>query len=128
MKTLGFHHIQMKCQDLDASIAFYNALGITVERSWGTGEKRACMLNVGNGNYLELFAGGEKGDKPEGFVGHFAIQVDDTQAAFDIAMANGAAEVRPVTRLDIPSTPALPVILAFVKGPDGEIIEFFQLL
>ena len=128
MKTLGFHHIQMKCQDLDASIAFYNALGITVERSWGEGEKRACMLHVGNGNYLELFAGGAKGDKPEGFVGHFAIQVDDTQGAFDIARANGAAEVRPVTRLDIPSTPALPVILAFVKGPDGEIIEFFQLL
>jgi len=128
MKTLGFHHIQMKCQDLDASIAFYGALGITVERTWGTGEKRACMLDVGNGNYLELFAGGAPGDKPEGFVGHFAIQVDDTQAAFDIAIANGAAEVRPVTRLDIPSTPALPVILAFVKGPDGEIIEFFQLL
>ena len=128
MQTLGFHHIQMKCQDLDASIAFYKALGMTVDRTWGAGEKRACMVHAGNGNYLELFAGGAAGDKPEGFVGHFAIRVDDTQAAFDTAIAAGATEVRPVTRLDIPSDPVLPVILAFVKGPDGEIIEFFQLL
>ena len=129
MKTLGFHHIAIKCQDLDRSIAFYQALGIELERSWGEGDGRACMLHLGNGNYLELFAGGAPGDKPEGFVIHFAIRVDDTQAPFDLARSLGAPEVKPVTTLTIPSQPEpLPVTLAFVKGPDGEIIEFFQTL
>ena len=129
MKTLGFHHVAIKCQDLDKSIAFYGAFGMTVERTWGEGDSRACMVSVGNGNYLELFAGGAKGDKPEGFVIHFAIRVDDTQAMFDLALKQGAEVVKPVTALTIPSKPeALPVTLAFVKGPDGEIIEFFQVM
>lgn len=129
MKTLGFHHIAMRCQDLDKSVAFYQALGGVVEREWGEGDGRACLLNLGNANYLELFAGGAQGDKPEGFVWHFAIQVDDTKTAFDIAMKMGAREVKPVTEFVIPSRPeTLPVTLAFVKGPDGEIVEFFQLM
>ena len=129
MKPQGFHHVAIKCQDLDKSIAFYRALGMTVERTWGEGTGRACLMHLGKGNYLELFANGALGDKPEGFVAHFAIRVDDTQTAFDIATKNGASVVKPVTNFVIPSQPeTVPVILAFVKGPDGEIIEFFQVL
>lgn len=129
MKVMGFHHIAIKCQDLDKTIAFYGALGMKVVRTWGEGDKRACMVDAGEGNYLELFANGVPGEKPEGFVAHFAFHVDDAKAAFEIATGMGAEVVKPVTDFVIPSSPEpLPVILAFVKGPDGEIVEFFQIL
>ena len=124
----GFHHVALKCADFDKSVAFYTAIGAVMERSWGEGDGRACMLAIGNGCYLELFAGGKPGDKA-GVCMHFAIRSTNTQADFDKAVAAGAIVDKPVTILNIPSKPEpLPVTLAFVQGPDGEIIEFFQVL
>ena len=125
--TNGYHHVAMKVADLDKSIAFYAAIGMPVAASWGEGDGRAVMIDCGNSNYLELFAGGAAGEKPAGFVTHFAFRVADTAACLAAAVAAGAVVTMDIKTLTIPSKPKeIPVCLAFCKGPDGEIIEFFQ--
>ena len=35
IKGMGFHHVALKTADLDASIAFYEKLGMKFYTSWG---------------------------------------------------------------------------------------------
>lgn len=124
----GFHHVAIRAYDFDASIQFYTeALGFTKKIAWGEGEKRAIMLDAGDGNYLEIFANGKNEPKPEGAIIHFALRTNDCDAAIERARSAGAEVTIEPKSLDIPSEPhTTPVRIAFCKGPDGEIIEFFQ--
>ena len=127
----GFHHVAIRATDFDASVRFYTqALGFVEKIRWGEGEKRAIMLDVGDGNYLEIFSGRKeslKNDSPEPPILHFAIRTSDTGAAIARARAAGAVVTIEPKDVVIQSTPRLtPVRLAFCKGPDGELIEFFQ--
>ena len=124
----GFHHIAMRVHDFDASVKFYTeALGFREKISWGEGDGRAIMLDTGDGNYLEIFAGGTADPKPEGAVLHFALRTKDTDAVVEHVRATGAEITVEPKDVDIQSRPQnTPVRLAFCKGPDGEIIEFFQ--
>lgn len=124
----GFHHIAMRAHDFDASVKFYTeALGFKEKIAWGEGDGRAVMLDTGDGNYLEIFAGGTADPKPEGAILHFALRTADTDAAIERARAAGAEVTVEPKDVDIQSRPrSTPVRLAFCKGPDGEIIEFFQ--
>jgi glyoxylase I family protein len=122
----GFHHVAMRVADFDASWAFYvDALGFEPGRTWGEGDSRAAMLDTGDGNYLEIFAGGA-GDQPEGTVIHFALRTDDTDQAIEAARAAGAEVTVEPKDVSIPSDPPVEARIAFCKGPDGEVIEFFQ--
>ena len=124
----GFHHIAMRAHDFDATVKFYTeALGFKEKVAWGEGDKRAIMLDTGDGNYLEVFAGGSDEPKPEGAVVHFALRTSDCDTAIERARAAGAEVTVEPKDVEIPSRPQpLPVRIAFCKGPDGEIIEFFQ--
>ena len=128
MSLQGFHHIALRAHDFDATVAFYTeALGFTKGSAWGEGDGRAIMLDAGNGNYLEVFSGGTNEPKPEGLFFHLALHVDDCDAYLQRAIAAGAEVTMEATSLDIPSDPPLPVRIGFVKGPNGEVVEFFQL-
>lgn len=121
----GIHHIAIRARDYDASLAFYTeGLGMTATMTWGEGDGRAAMLDCGGG-CVELFAGGS-GDKPEGVWLHLAFNCDDPDTAFTRALAAGATEMKAPFDFVIPSNPPLPVRLAFVFGPDGEVLEFFK--
>src|SRR4051794_5813817 len=127
----GFHHVAIRASDFDASVRFYTqALGFVEKIRWGDGDKRAIMLDVGDGNYLEIFAGRKNSvpmESPEPPILHFAIRTSDTDAAVARARAAGAVVTTEPKDVVIQSTPRLtPVRLAFCKGPDGEVIEFFQ--
>lgn len=124
----GFHHVAIRAHDFEASVKFYTeALGFTKKISWGENEKRAIMLDAGDGNYLEIFANGTNEPKPEGSIIHFALRTNNTDAAIERARAAGAEVTVGPKDLNIPSEPQVtPVRLAFCKGPDGEVIEFFQ--
>lgn len=122
----GFHHVALRVRDFDASVGFYTKLGFTPRISWGEGEKRAVMLDTGDGNYLEIFAGGS-GEKPGGGgVLHFALRTSDCDASVAAARAAGAVITAESKDVVIASTPPTPVRIAFCTGPDGEVIEFFQ--
>lgn len=123
----GFHHIAMRVSDFDASVWFYTqVLGMTERVCWGEGSKRAIMLDTGDGNYIELFAGGSKEPRPEGMILHFALRTDNCDAALERARAAGMQVTMEPKNVEIPSIPPTPVRIAFCKGPDGEVIEFFQ--
>jgi glyoxylase I family protein len=124
----GFHHVAIKARDFDATLRFYKeALGFTEWIRWGQGEGRAVMLDAGDGNYLEVFAGGTPATQSEGAILHFALRTDNCDTAIERARAGGAVVTKEPFDVLIPSTPGpTPVRLAFCKGLDGEIIEFFQ--
>jgi len=124
----GFHHIAMRVRDFDASVKFYTeALGFKEKIAWGQGDKRAIMLDTGDGSCLELFAGGTDEIKPEGCIIHFALRTNNCDAAIEQARKGGAEVTIEPKHVDIPSRPApMPVRIAFCKGPDGEVIEFLQ--
>jgi glyoxylase I family protein len=117
----------MRVSDFDASVWFYTqVLGMTERVCWGEGSKRAIMLDTGDGNYIELFAGGSKEPRPEGMILHFALRTDNCDAALERARAAGMQVTMEPKNVEIPSIPPTPVRIAFCKGPDGEVIEFFQ--
>ena len=127
----GFHHTAIKVVDFDAAVAFYKKLGFAEKISWGEGDGRAIMLDSGDGNYVEVFAGGKPGAVSEGIV-HFAIRTPDVDAAHKLAVSLGAVETMAPTDVAIKNTskaglPAeVPVRISFVRAPGGEIVEFFQ--
>jgi catechol 2,3-dioxygenase-like lactoylglutathione lyase family enzyme len=128
VKGPGFHHVAIRAVDFDRSVAFYTeALGFKRAYGWGEGDDRAAMLDIGDGNYVELFAGGKpRTSSEEPPLGHFAIRVPDTDAAFKRAVEGGAAVTMEPKTIDIQGDTVVTVRIAFVKGPDGEVIEFFE--
>ena len=123
----GFHHIALKAANFEKSVKFYTeGLGFLISMSWGEGNGRAVMLDTGDGNFLELFAGGAPGEKPEGSLLHMAFRTDNCDMALNQAIAAGAVVTKEPFDVDIKSDPVTPVRIAFCKGFDGEVIEFFQ--
>lgn len=123
----GFHHVAIRAKDFDATVKFYTeVLGFTEALAWGEGDGRAIMLDTGDGNCFEIFAGGTDAPKPEGALLHIALRTDHCDAAIERVKAVGMEVTMEPTDIDIPSTPHTPVRIAFFKGPDGEIVEFFQ--
>lgn len=124
----GFHHVALRARDFEASVKFYTeGLGFKPKIAWGEGNGRAVMLDTGDGNYLEIFAGGSAEPKPEGVLLHFALRTKDCDAATKRALAAGAVPTMEPKDINIQSRPGpTPVRISFCKGPDGEVIEFFQ--
>jgi glyoxylase I family protein len=123
----GFHHLALRVYDFEASVKFYTeGLGFTQKTTWGEGDKRVVLLDSGDGNYMEIFAGGSAEPRPEGAFFHVAFRTDNVTAAVEVAVAAGATVTVNPKDAALGTDPSFPVKIAFVKGPDGEIIEFFQ--
>ena len=128
-KTLGgggIHHVAVRVKDFDRSHRFYTeALGFKERLIWGEGRKRCCLLDTGDGNYLELQGGDEP--PPGGAILHIAIRTDDCDAAIERVRKAGAEITVEPKSVDIQGKPGpVSVRIGFFKGPDGEMIEFFQ--
>ena len=65
-------------------------------------------------------------DEEGGNVIHFAFRVSDAKYWYDKAIEYGAESHMIPSEKELPATPPIPCVLAFVKGPDGELIEFFE--
>lgn len=133
----GFHHIAMKTADYDRAYAFYtDGLGFRDACSWGEdarpsggADSRAAMLDTGDGNYIELFAGGAgvpDGEPPAGTILHAALRTSDCDSAVARAVAAGAEVTMPPTDIEMAVEEPFTIRIAFVRGPSGETIEFFQ--
>ena len=125
----GTHHIAIASAVFDESFKFYTeGLGMKPVACWGENEKRAALIDIGDGSHVEIFANGTSDAQNNEKIVHFAITTTDTDVAFNNAIDAGAREQMPPTTLDIPSDPPIPVRIAFVYGPDNELIEFFKTL
>jgi glyoxylase I family protein len=127
----GFHHIALKASNFDASLRFYvDGLGFVPRLSWGQADGRAVMLDTGDGDYLEIFAGGQRVGAPApegaGSLLHIALRTNDCDAATARARQAGAKITVEPKDVDIPTDPVTHVRLSFFTGPDGETIELFQ--
>ena len=128
-QNMGFHHIGLKCADLKKSEEFYRAIGLTEVVRWGEGEKEIVMYDLGDGGRIELFANGGDDFSANGKWIHFAIAVDDVTEAYNRALAAGAVSSVAPKVVPLDSKPEkITINVAFVKGPDGEELEFFKQL
>ena len=101
---MGFHHVALKAHNFDASLKFFTeGLGMKFFTMWGEGDGRRYI--------------------------HYAMKVDDVDAAYNTAIAAGA---KPKTAPKVVPLDSHPVKLtlncAFVYGPSGEELEFFKIL
>ena len=144
MKSLasppGFHHVAIRAIDFDETIRFYTeGLGFKVHLPFSIPGRidRAAFLDAGDGRFVEVFGQGSTvqgegrrrradEDRTEGALLHFCLRVADTDAAYARAIAAGAASrVEPVSRR-LSEDPLVEVRIAFITGPNGEVIEFMQ--
>lgn len=127
--NIGIHHLALAAADYDKSMKFYiEGLGFEKVAEWGEGAERACLLDIGNGSHFEIFGNGTANEEKDAKFVHFAFSTTNPDIAYENALAAGAASHMEPKTLDIPATPPLPVRIAFVKGPDGELLEFFKVL
>ena len=124
VKRYGYHHVALSVRNLDTSIAFYEALGCTLVRVWGEGDKRNCMIDVGGNNILEIFSGDAGTPESAPKFKHIALRSEDPDADYAAALAAGARERNTPADANIGGN--YPVRIAFVFGPDDEVIEFFK--
>jgi len=123
----GVHHLALSSNDFENSVKFYTeGLGFEKKYSWGEGGGRAALLDIGNGSFFEIFANGTKEKQSNEKFIHFAFSTGDTDGAYANAVAAGATPHLAPMDAEIPSEPPLKVRIAFVKGPDGELLEFFE--
>lgn len=126
----GLGHVAVYTRDMEESIAFYEKLGGAVKGRGSVptpeGEKRLALVSFG-GITLELIQSPSSMPMGEGNVPHFAILVDDLDAA--------AAAVREagVKTFLTPEKKVLPDLFGglqnwFFTGPSGEQIELLQML
>lgn len=124
----GFHHVAIRARDFDRTVQFYqDAFGFRRHFGWGEPGSRAAMMDTGDGNYVEIFEG--RGDEPipEGGILHMAFRTGDVDGAFAKAVAAGATpDIEPKTVTPVGQDYEVPFRIAFVKGLDGEVIEFFD--
>jgi catechol 2,3-dioxygenase-like lactoylglutathione lyase family enzyme len=136
----GFHHVAIRARDFDATLRFYTeGLGFRVHFPFSVPGRidRAAFLDAGDGRFVEVFGEGSTvqsegrrrrpdEEATEGALLHFCLRVADADAAYARALAAGAASrVEPVTRR-LSETPLVEVRIAFVTGPNGEVIELMQ--
>lgn len=123
----GIHHVAIRAGDFDASVRFYKELlGFKEAASWGSGDNRAIMLDTGDGNCLEIFAGGSREQKPEGAFLHIALRTGNCDTIIEGVRSAGLQITVEPKDVVLESSPPLPARIAFFKGPDGEVIELFQ--
>jgi len=126
---LGTHHIAIQTQNWDESVKFYtDVMGMEQVVQFGSAERRALLLDIGDGSHMELFEA--TADSPKSAdevvnntVIHFALTTTDVDAAVErVREAGMEITVEPKT-LGIGH---LNITIAFFKGPSGEIVEFFR--
>jgi glyoxylase I family protein len=136
----GFHHVAIRAVDFDQSIRFYTeGLGFRVHFPFSIPGRidRAAFLDTGDGRFLELFGQGStvqaegrrrqpNEERTEGALLHFCLKVADTDASYARALAAGAESRIEPRAVRLGEDPQVEVRIAFVTGPNGEVIEFMQ--
>ena len=125
---MRFLHTMLRVTDLDKSIDFYtNIFGMELLRKMDFPEGKFTLAFVGYGSenentVLELTHNWETDSYDIGNAyGHIAIGVEDAYKACDDITAKGGDVVRPAGPMKPSST-----VIAFVKDPDGYMIELIE--
>jgi len=133
LKNGGIHHVALCTADFERSVSFYTeVLGCKPKMLWGEAGKRGVMMDVGDGNYVEVFEREHAAEQPaEARLLHFCLRCHNLDEVVErVRKAGMAVTVEPA---DVPidneaqgGKPQITLRLAFFTGPDGEIIELMQ--
>lgn len=125
IKGMGFGHMAVGATDFDKSLAFYQALGLTLYTMWTKDNTRIALLDIGDGSKIELFEKPALVHTSDGPFIHLAFSVQNVDAAYQHALSVGATPDKSPYELSLDSHPLkITLRVAFVKGPDGESLEF----
>lgn len=123
-------HTMLRVTNLDQSIDFYtDVLGMTLLRKEDYPEGRFTLAFLGYGDEsehtaLELTHNWDTNQYDLGNAyGHIAIEVDDVYEACEHIQQKGGEVVRPAGPMKNSTS---GTILAFVKDPDGYLIELLS--
>ena len=85
------------------------------------------MLAMSDGGRIELLPCRGEEFSVKGKWLHFAMKTEDVDEMYETALAAGALPLIPPKTVPLESTPTpMSIRIAFVKGPDGEELEFFK--
>ncbi|MBD2435907.1 VOC family protein [Nostoc sp. FACHB-110] len=151
----GLHHSALLAYDIDATIRFYEK-GFNARKRYGwnsaqtilpNGElfdvvRRVQLMDIGDGNYVEIVAGGTPANQRVGYDiwNHLALRADNTDFYYQRAINAGAKPFNfvfngktwngePANFIlsgDINGQANITVRLAYCQGLDGELIEMVQ--
>jgi glyoxylase I family protein len=138
--TPGFHHVAIRAVDFDATVQFYTqGLGFTARYGFSVPGRidRAVFLDAGDGRYVEVFGQGSTvqaegrrrrlDEAPtEGALLHFCLRVADVAASYARALAAGGVSRVAPRIAALGGEPPAEVHIAFITGPNGEVIEFLN--
>jgi lactoylglutathione lyase len=122
----GFHHIGLWVKDPQKSLDFYTqGLGGKVVFSFpmSGGDKIINLVDLGNNAVVEIIPRGNGEEESNAHWAHVAVRTDDARHAYTRALAAGALSHSEPNDTMLGT---MAVCNAFVKGPDHELIEFFQ--
>jgi catechol 2,3-dioxygenase-like lactoylglutathione lyase family enzyme len=126
MKFTGYHHIGLAAKDVEKSLEFYTqGLGGTISASFPMGNtgKSIYLVDIGGHAVVEILPFGNDESETNPRWAHIALETDDARAAFAMAIKAGATIKSEPREIKLGTMAACN---AFVLGPDGESIEFFQ--
>lgn len=113
----------LNVSDLESTVDFYQKLGLTcTSRTEIASAYEAIIESPGSGGKLQLAQQKDGGALDPGHaLWKLYVNCDDCQAAYQVALAEGAKSFLEPTDLD-----RWPVTIAFVTDRDGYLIEFVQ--
>ena len=125
MKIDGIHHVGLYVKDGEKSLAFYEKLGGKVVHSFPMGDsgKTIYLVDLGNNAVVEIIPRGNGEDETNAHWAHLALRTDDARGYYDLALKSGA--LPHIEPKDV-NLGTMAATIAFVLGPDKEIVEFFQ--
>ncbi len=124
----GIHHVALAVDNFEESLKFYTeGLGFKLYTKWGSPEKMIALLDMGNGEHIELFSNGSGKEEQDPRFIHLAFKVDNVEEAYNKAVAAGGKPLIAPKTVPVESEPVKIVInCAFVIAPGGEQLEFFK--
>ena len=123
---MKFVHVATRTKDLEAALAFYEALGLKATRTLELtkGEATLAFVEPPEGNFaIELVYNWGKDDAYEGGerFGHFAFDIEDIAGLLPRLTAAGGTVLREPYLLE-----GTGPEIAFVADPDGNQIELIR--
>ena len=127
MSIVGYHHIGLFVSDIERSLKFYKeGFGASIKSSFTTADgKEIHLIDLGNNTVIELIPRGSGGEEVNARWVHISLESDDIEGDFKKALKSGAVSR---TEPKLISINGLDSKNAFIIGPEGEVIEFFQIL
>lgn len=121
--VMGLDHVGIPTMDMEATIAFFTALGFTIKYETMNGSSRVLFLEC-SGVTIETYEV-EKAAGVRGAIDHLALKVSDLDRALEEVQKTGYPVIEGPCFLNFWDN---GVRYFMVQGPNGEVVEFAQTL